>query len=88
MTTTSTLALHSSKHVNRRKGRKRYTKTLTIVNNSQQVNRYLGAIRKHLGEHRDLVLVEPLPLWIRRDVPLLIDPKGKRPCQGEKEKAH
>jgi hypothetical protein len=66
---------------------KKYTKTLTI-GNSQQMSRYLGAIRKHLGEHRDLVLVEPLPLWIRRDVPLLIDPKGKRPCQSEKEEAH
>jgi hypothetical protein len=33
---------------------------------------YLGAVGKHLGEHRDLVLVQPLPLRIRCDVPLLI----------------
>lgn len=32
----------------------------------------LGAVWKHFGEHRDLVLVQPLPLRIRRDVPLLI----------------
>ena len=56
----------------------------------ERINGYLGAVGEHLGQHRDLVLVQPLPLRVRRDVPLLIEsvqhPQSKHPSISARER--